>query len=84
MQLTERHIVKSKHPLYPVLDEMTLKAKNLYNAGLYAYRQSYFDYRKGQGSQPPSWQAIDKQLRQNKAEAMSQRQTPCSFAPLFA
>ena len=70
MQLTERHIVKSKHPLYPVLDELTLKAKNLYNAGLYAYRQSYFDYRKGQGSQPLSWQAIDKQLRQNKAEAM--------------
>lgn len=71
MQLTERHIIKPNNPLYARLDDLTLKAKNLYNAGLYAYRQSYFDYREGQGFQPLSWQAIDKQLRQNKAEAMT-------------
>lgn len=71
MQLTERHIIKPSDPLYAKLDDLTLKAKNLYNAGLYAYRQSYFEYRKGQGSQPLSWQAIDKQFRQDKVDAMT-------------
>lgn len=71
MQLTERHIIKPNNPLYARLDDLTLKAKNLYNAGLYAYRQSYFEYRKGQGSQPLSWQTIDKQFRQDKVDAMT-------------
>ena len=71
MQLTERHIIKPNNPLYAKLNDLTLKAKNLYNAGLYAYRQSYFEYRKGQGSQPLSWQVIDKQFRQDKVDAMT-------------
>ena len=71
MQLTERHIIKPNNPLYTRLDDLTLKAKNLYNAGLYAYRQSYFEYRKGQVTSPLSWQVIDKQFRQDKADAMT-------------
>ena len=71
MQLTERHIIKPNNPLYTRLDDLTLKAKNLYNAGLYTYRQSYFEYRKGQGTQPLSWQAIDKQFRQDKVKVMT-------------
>ena len=71
MQLTERHIIKPNNPLYARLDDLTLKAKNLYNAGLYAYRQSYFKYRKGQVTSPLSWQTIDKQFRQDKVEAMT-------------
>ena len=71
MQLTERHIIKPNNPLYAKLDDLTLKAKNLYNAGLYAYRQSYFEYRKGHSSQLLSWQDIDKQFRQDKVDAMT-------------
>ena len=70
MQLTERQIIKPNNPLYARLDDLTLKAKNLYNAGLYAYRQSYFDYQKGQVASPLSWQAIDKKFRQDKVDAM--------------
>lgn len=71
MQMTERHIIKPNNPLYAKLNDLTLKAKNLYNAGLYAYRQSYFEYRKGQVTSPLSWQAIDKQFRQDNVDAMT-------------
>lgn len=45
MQLTERHLIKPNHELYPVLNDLTFKAKNLYNHGLYLYRQSYFEHK---------------------------------------
>ena len=46
MRLTERHLIKPNHSLYRQLDELTFKAKNLYNHSLYLYRQSYFEYKK--------------------------------------
>lgn len=46
MQLTERHLIKPNHKLYNLFDDLTFKTKNLYNTGLYLYRQSYFEHRR--------------------------------------
>ena len=63
MQLTERHLVKPSHELYKTLDELTFKAKNLYNHGLYLYGQSYFEHKKNPDVPVLSWADIDKSLR---------------------
>lgn len=63
MQLTERHLIKPNHELYKTLDDLTFKAKNLYNYGLYLYRQSYFERQKNPETPVLSWEAIDKSLR---------------------
>lgn len=63
MQLTERHLVKPNHELYKTLDDLTFKAKNLYNHGLYLYRQSYFEHKKNPDVPVLSWADIDKSLR---------------------
>ena len=63
MQLTERHLIKPGHELYRTLDELTFKAKNLYNHGLYLYRQSYFEYKNNPDKPVLSWVDIDKSLR---------------------
>ena len=63
MQLTERHLIKPNHELYKTLDDLTFKAKNLYNHGLYLYRQSYFAHQKNPESTILSWADIDKSLR---------------------
>lgn len=63
MQLTERHLIKPNHELYATLDDLTFKAKNLYNHGLYLYRQSYFEYKSNPGKPVLSWADIDKRLR---------------------
>lgn len=63
MQLTERHLIKPNHELYRTLDDLTFKAKNLYNHGLYLYRQSYFEHKKNPEAQTLSWVDIDKSLR---------------------
>lgn len=63
MQLTERHLIKPGHELYGVLDDLTFKAKNLYNHGLYLYRQSYFEHKKNPENPVLSWVDIDKSLR---------------------
>ena len=63
MQLTERHLIKPSHELYPILDDLTFKAKNLYNHGLYLYRQSYFEYKSNPDKPVLSWVDIDKSLR---------------------
>ena len=63
MQLTERHLIKPNHELYATLDDLTFKAKNLYNHGLYLYRQSYFEYKKNPDKPVLSWAEIDKTLR---------------------
>ena len=46
MKKVERHWIKENHELYLICDELTFKAKNLYNAGLYQIRQSFFEQRK--------------------------------------
>ena len=63
MQLTERHLIKPNHELYDTLDDLTFKAKNLYNHGLYLYRQSYFEHKKNPDKPVLSWAEIDKSLR---------------------
>ena len=63
MQLTERHLIKPNHELYATLDDLTFKAKNLYNHGLYLYRQSYFEHKKNPDNPILSWADIDKTLR---------------------
>ena len=63
MQLTERHLIKPNHELYATLDDLTFKAKNLYNHGLYLYRQSYFEHKKNPEAPVLTWVDIDKNLR---------------------
>lgn len=63
MQLTERHLIKPSHELYATLDDLTFKAKNLYNHGLYLYRQSYFEHKSNPDVPVLSWAEIDKSLR---------------------
>lgn len=63
MQLVERHLIKPNHELYPVLDDLTFKAKNLYNHGLYLYRQSYFAHKENPDVPALTWADIDKNLR---------------------
>lgn len=68
MQLTERHLIKPNHELYATLDDLTFKAKNLYNHGLYLYRQSYFEHKKNPDVPVLSWVEIDKSLRKQGHE----------------
>lgn len=63
MQLVERHLIRPGHEFYGVLDDLTFKAKNLYNHGLYLYRQSYFEYKKNPKKSTLTWRDIDKSLR---------------------
>lgn len=63
MQLVERHLIKPNHELYPILDDLTFKAKNLYNHGLYLYRQSYFEHKKNPDVPVLVWNKIDNLLR---------------------
>lgn len=70
MQLVERHLIKPNHELYGVLDDLTFKAKNLYNHGLYLYRQSYFERKKNPDKPVLSWVEIDKDLRKQGHETM--------------
>ena len=70
MQLAERHLIKPSHELYATLDDLTFKAKNLYNHGLYLYRQSYFEHKKNPETPVLSWADIDKTLRKQGHEDM--------------
>lgn len=70
MELTERHLIKPNHELYATLDDLTFKAKNLYNHGLYLYRQSYFEYKSNPENPILSWADIDKRLRKQGHDDM--------------
>lgn len=43
MMLAETHHINKGNSLYDTFDDLCFKAKNLYNAALYKFRQSYFD-----------------------------------------
>ena len=43
MNITEIHQIRPNHKLYSICDELCFKSKNLYNAALFEFRQSYFD-----------------------------------------
>ena len=42
LSLTERHVITENHPLFQECDALCFLSKNLYNATLYAQRQSFF------------------------------------------
>ena len=73
MRQVERHWIKEGHDLYPICDDLTFKAKNLYNAGLYQIRQSIFERNKCQEKEKPSvlsWTELLSQFRKEKQSDM--------------
>ena len=73
MRQVERHWIEEGHTLYPVCDDLTFKAKNLYNAGLYQIRQSIFERNKCQEEEKPSvlsWTELVSQFRKEKQSDM--------------
>ena len=69
MRQVERHWVKEGHELYSICDDLTFKAKNLYNAGLYQIRQSIFARNKSEEEEKPpvlSWVELVAQFRKEK------------------
>lgn len=73
MRQVERHWIKEGHALYPTCDDLTFKAKNLYNAGLYHIRQSIFERNKFQEEEKPSvlsWIELVSQFRKEKQSDM--------------
>lgn len=43
MQLVEKHIITKNHNLFSEIDRVCFASKNLYNSGLYALRQAFFE-----------------------------------------
>ena len=73
MRQVERHWIKEGHVLYPICNDLTFKAKNLYNAGLYQIRQSIFKRNKCQEEEKPSilsWIELVSQFRKEKQSDM--------------
>ena len=69
MKQVERHWIKEGHELYSICDDLTFKAKNLYNAGLYQVRQSIFQRNKSEEENKPpvlSWIELVAQFRKEK------------------
>lgn len=61
MNLTETHQIKPNHKLYSICDELCFKSKNLYNAALFEFRQSFFD----KDSETLTWQNLNRIFNQN-------------------
>lgn len=73
MRQVERHWIKENHELYSVCDDLTFKAKNLYNAGLYQIRQSIIERCKSQDEVKPSvltWVELVSEFRKEKQSDM--------------
>lgn len=62
MMLAEIHQVNKGNPLYDVFDDLCFKAKNLYNAALYTFRQSFFD----DDAKTLSWMEISTMFSKSK------------------
>jgi len=61
MNLTETHQIRPNHKLYSICDELCFKSKNLYNAALFEFRQSYFD----KEVDTLTWQNLNRIFNQN-------------------
>ena len=61
MNLTETHQIRPNHKLYSICDELCFKSKNLYNAALFEFRQSYFDKKED----TLTWQNINRIFNQS-------------------
>lgn len=73
MRRVEKHWIKENHELYSVCDDLTFKAKNLYNAGLYRIRQSIFERNSCGGADKPSvltWVELVSQFRKEQQSDM--------------
>lgn len=73
MRQAERHWIREGHKLYPICDDLTFKAKNLYNAGLYQIRQSIFERNRCQEEEKSSvlsWVELVSQFRKEKQSDM--------------
>lgn len=73
MRQVERHWIKENHELYSVCDDLTFKAKNLYNAGLYQIRQSIFERDRCKEGVKPSvltWVELVSRFRKEKQADM--------------
>ena len=73
MRWVEKHWIKENHELYSVCDDLTFKAKNLYNAGLYRVRQSIFERNSCDGVDKPSvltWVELVSQFRKEQQSDM--------------
>ena len=71
MRQVERHWIKENHELYPVCDDLTFKAKNLYNAGLYQIRQSIVERDRCKDENKPSvlsWVELSANFRREKQD----------------
>lgn len=71
MRQVERHWINKNHELYDICDELTFKAKNLYNAGLYRIRQSIIERKQSNGNKSViSWIDLSTQFRREKQSDM--------------
>lgn len=73
MRQVERHWIRENHELYAICDDLTFKAKNLYNAGLYQIRQSIFERCKSQDEVKPTvltWVELVSEFRKEKQSDM--------------
>lgn len=73
MRHVERHWIKENHELYSICDKLTFKSKNLYNAGLYQIRQSFFERERSENkANHPilSWVTLTSNFRKEKQEDM--------------
>ena len=61
MNLTETHKIRPNHKLYSICDELCFKSKNLYNAALFEFRQSYFN----KEVDTLTWQNLNRIFSQN-------------------
>ena len=61
MNITETHQIRPNHKLYSICDELCFKSKNLYNAALFEFRQSYFD----KEADTLTWQNLNRIFNQN-------------------
>lgn len=64
MMLTETHHINKGNSLYDTFDNLCFKAKNLYNAALYKFRQSYFD----ETTKTLGWMEINTLFSQTRQE----------------
>lgn len=64
MMLTETHHINKGNSLYDTFDDLCFKAKNLYNAALYKFRQSYFD----ETTKTLGWMEINTLFSQSRQE----------------
>src|SRR5439155_20581174 len=62
MRLVERHIINRHHELFPEIDELCFRSKNLYNLANYHMRQEFF-----QTGRVFSYELLDKILQSAEA-----------------